>query len=267
MLEIAPDLVFLACMLKWLKYLFFVIAGILLIGFALLIVASDPLPEGSIGKQADDLALKMKVSINDSAWNSTGALSWGYRGTQLIWDKKRHLAEVKFDGNCVRIDIDRRRGIIIESDPDLTPDQKIELCHQAWKHWANDSFWLNPISKVFDAGTQRRLATLDDRTEALLITYTSGGATPGDSYLWILDDHGRPKAWRFWVSIIPLKGMYFTWEGWVSLGTGVQIATVHKGLVDITVSNPVGKSDLLQLTDGMDIFSRLLDPEKNAIEF
>ena len=33
-----------------------------------------------------------------------------------------------------------------------------------------------------------------------------GGVTPGDTYLWILDDSGRPVAWRVWVKILHIPG-------------------------------------------------------------
>jgi hypothetical protein len=29
---------------------------------------------------------------------------------------------------------------------------------------------------------------MQDEKEALMVTYTSGGSTPGDSYVWILDE-------------------------------------------------------------------------------
>jgi hypothetical protein len=38
--------------------------------------------------------------------------------------------------------------------------------------------------------------------QALLITYASG-STPGDSYMWFVDQNYRPKAWRMW-GIIPV---------------------------------------------------------------
>jgi hypothetical protein len=45
---------------------------------------------------------------------------------------------------------------------------------------------------------------MQDNQEALMITYASGGSTPGDSYVWFVDQNYMPKAWRMWVSIIPV---------------------------------------------------------------
>jgi hypothetical protein len=51
---------------------------------------------------------------------------------------------------------------------------------------------------------------MQDNQEALMITYASGGSTPGDSYVWFVDQNYMPKAWRMWVSIIPV--VETTWE-------------------------------------------------------
>ena len=46
--------------------------------------------------------------------------------------------------------------------------------------------------------------------------------------MWILDEEGLPKAWRLWVSIVPVKGVKFTWENWITTETGVKVSTLHK---------------------------------------
>jgi hypothetical protein len=52
--------------------------------------------------------------------------------------------------------------------------------------------------KLRDPGTSRSIVMQDEK-EALMVTYTSG-STPGDSYVWILDEN--IPAWRMWVSIV-----------------------------------------------------------------
>ena len=61
-----------------------------------------------------------------------------------------------------------------------------------------------------------------------MASYTSGGLTPGDSYLWVLDADGTPKAWRIWVNIIPVGGLEFSWDNWQTIPSGAKIATSHK---------------------------------------
>ncbi|MGS0527908.1 hypothetical protein ACU8V7_24695 [Zobellia nedashkovskayae] len=92
----------------------------------------------------------------------------------------------------------------------------------------NDSFWLVAPFKVFDSGTQRSLVTLEDGSNALMITYSSGGSTPGDSYLWHLGPNGLPESYQMWVSIIPIGGLKATWDDWKIMESGAFLPTSHK---------------------------------------
>ena len=84
--------------------------------------------------------------------------------------------------------------------------------------------------KLFDPGVERRLVTLENGDDALLVTYTTGGSTPGDSYLWILDDNGKPKSFKMWTSILPLKGVEASWNDWITTKSGGQLPSCHHGL-------------------------------------
>jgi hypothetical protein len=59
------------------------------------------------------------------------------------------------------------------------------------------------------------------------VTYTSGGVTPGDSYLWILDENDRPIAWKFWVQKIPIGGLESSWGDWQQY-KGVWLGASHE---------------------------------------
>jgi hypothetical protein len=74
-------------------------------------------------------------------------------------------------------------------------------------YFNNDSFWLIAPFKLRDAGTTRSIVMQDN--QALMITYAL--STPGDSYVWFVENY-MPKAWRMWVSIIPVGGLETTWE-------------------------------------------------------
>ncbi|MEQ6120892.1 hypothetical protein [Reichenbachiella sp. MALMAid0571] len=245
--------------MKVFKY--FILPLVILTGTVFLVykIVDEPLPEGNSGEEADLLAKKMLESISDDAWQNTGAVQWEFSSRKGInkhlWDRKRHFAQVEFEGNLVQIDINNRRGVVLNNSHSLSELRKAELCEKAWRLWINDSFWLNPVSKVFDPGVSRKIVKLEGTKQALLVTYESGGVTPGDSYLWILDNNFRPQAWKFWVSIIPVGGLEFSWEGWEQLQTGAYISTIHKGVIDISVNNVAGRGTLNELTGGKDIFS------------
>ena len=54
------------------------------------------------------------------------------------------------------------------------------------------------------------------------------GVTPGDRYLWVLDEQGLPTAWQMWVRILKIDGLEATWEDWVTLPAGAKISTRHR---------------------------------------
>jgi hypothetical protein len=49
-----------------------------------------------------------------------------------------------------------------------------------------------------DEGTTRSLVKNEDKTNGLLVSYASGGVTPGDAYLWKLDANGLPQSYKMW---------------------------------------------------------------------
>ena len=106
--------------------------------------------------------------------------------------------------------------------------EKHDYIHKAEAYFNNDSFWLVAPYKVFDSGVERRLVITEEGQETLLVTYTSGGTTPGDSYLWHLDTNGKPISYQMWVSILPIDGLEASWEGWITTESGAQLPTFHK---------------------------------------
>ena len=89
-------------------------------------------------------------------------------------------------------------------DPSKSEGATPEIIQTAQHFFNNDSFWLVAPYKVFEQGVERRIVDYDGK-KPLLVTYTSGGSTPGDSYLWILDENGFPTSYKMWVSLIPLE--------------------------------------------------------------
>ena len=81
---------------------------------------------------------------------------------------------------------------------------------------------------------------MEDGSKGLMINYKTGGVTPGDSYLYTLDENGLPKRWQMWVKIIPIGGIGNTWEGWVTTETGAKISSMHKSAMDLPITNIKG---------------------------
>lgn len=219
------------------------------------------LPVGKPGLKAEALAQKMLAAIENKNWQNTGAVAWSYSSRHdLLWDKKRHLAKVSWDSKEAFIDCETGKGISYVDGAQLNDaTENDELCSKAHFIWANDSYWLNPISKIYDEGVTRAIVERPDG-DALLVSYASGGFTPGDSYLWILDEKGLPKEWQMWVEILPINGLSSSWEEWTETKTGVMISTKHAlGPIDLEITNLKMAKDLLDLTEGQDVFSVLLD--------
>ncbi len=226
-------------MKKGLK-IFGIIAVVLAIGvFIAYKVFDKPLPEGAVTPEADIVAQKMLRAINKSAWDETKVVKWSFRGARhFVWDKERHLVQVKWDNYEAYINPGAQTGIAFEEGVKLAGSKSEEVVKQAIDNFNNDSFWLNAPAKVFDGGTERSIITEEDGRQGLMVKYASGGTTPGDSYLWFMDESGLPISYKMWVSIIPVGGMEVTWEDWKTLPGGARIAQNHKGSkLEIPITN------------------------------
>jgi hypothetical protein len=218
------------------KILWIVGIGVALLGLGLYIFiksADTPLPtHGRTGTEADELARKMEVAVHKTAWDSTRYVRWQFRtGTDYLWDKQDQRVAVVWGDTKVILHTPTRQGDAFVGGQLVSDSaEKAKLLKKAWAQFANDSFWLCAPMKAFDPGTTRSVVDMPDGSQGLLVTYRSGGVTPGDSYLWHLDDQYLPIAWQMWVSIIPVGGLTFTWEDWTPGDDGQpRIARTHEG--------------------------------------
>lgn len=232
-------------MKKLFKILAFLLVFLVVVLFVLRMIFNESKPVGQTGPAAEALAQKMLLAVDQPAWDSTRVLQWTFKGMHdFLWDKKRNYAEVKWDDNKVQLILDEVDGKAWKAGKELSGEEARKLIDKAWGYWCNDSFWFNAVVKVFDKGTQRSIVKQPDGSDALMVTYDSGGVTPGDSYLWILDENGLPKSWKMWVSIIPLGGLEFSWEKWVDLSTGAKISSFHTSkFLDLDLTNLKGEMD------------------------
>lgn len=200
-----------------------------IIGITLLLIVTGcalshrPLPTPT--QPGEQLATKIEQSINKKAWEQTGIISWNFAGAQHIWDKERELHSYTRGNNTVLHSLAGKGGIHLNKGKEQNNPQK--WVQKAYNAWINDSFWLNPLVKFRDDGVKLKTMIYEDE-EVLTVHYSSGGNTPGDTYMWYTDKNHRPKMWRMWVSVVPIGGAATSWEGWTQLSTGAWIATQHK---------------------------------------
>ncbi|MFD0988560.1 hypothetical protein ACFQ1R_00500 [Mariniflexile jejuense] len=190
----------------------------------------ETLPTGIIGNEADALAYKMLDALNYDAFKKTDYIEWTFkRRHHYKWKKDKNICDVYWKEYKVSLNLnDASQNKAYVHSFKVDNDMAEELIAKATNYFNNDSFWLVAPYKVFDKGTERRLVTLKNNEQALLVTYTTGGSTPGDSYLWHLDKTGKPTSFQMWVDILPINGLKATWNDWVTTESGAQLPNFHK---------------------------------------
>lgn len=209
--------------------IFLTLPSLLFFGF-LYFKYNEELPVGIQSEQADALAHKMLDILDYEAYKNTNYIEWTFKKRHHYeWDKANNICNVYWKQNKVILDLNdaSKSKVYIHSFKNES-DMAQELIEKAITYFNNDSFWLVAPYKVFDDGVKRSLVKTDSNSDALLVTYTSGGSTPGDSYLWILDKNGKPKAFKMWTSILPIGGLEASWSDWTTTETGAQLPTFHK---------------------------------------
>tara|TARA_R110000796_G_scaffold88850_4_gene191891 strand:- start:46428 stop:47144 length:717 start_codon:yes stop_codon:yes gene_type:complete len=208
------------------------LACLLLILFLVIyLIYNEPLPKGNNPIEADILANKMLSTIHFDAYKNTKFIEWSFpKGSHHYkWDKQNGKVKVKWDEYLVNLNLNNpQKSTVFSNEKVLTGEDKEKLVETAIKFFNNDSFWLVAPFKIFDKGTTRKLVDLENGSKGLLVTYSSGGTTPGDSYLWKLNSNGFPMSFKIWASIIPIGGLEATWEDWEVKETKVLLPNRHK---------------------------------------
>lgn len=209
--------------------IFFTLPTLLLFGFAYFKYNED-LPHGVQSEQANALAYKMLESLNYKAYQNTNYIEWTFnKRHHYQWKKNEKICTVFWKNYKVSLDLnDHSQSQVYLNDIKLDGQTAVKLIEKGLNYFNNDSFWLVAPYKVFDKGTERRLVTLPNNEKGLLITYKTGGSTPGDSYLWLLDKYAKPIAFKMWTSILPIDGLKASWSHWTTTKNGTQLPTFHK---------------------------------------
>ena len=228
--------------------IFLTLPSLLLVGIVYF-KYNNNLPSGIQGEQADALAYKMLDALDYEAYKNTNYLEWTFKKRHHFeWKKDKNICTVYWKEFKVELDLNTpSKSKTYVQDFRVVDEKSDELIEKALVYFNNDSFWLVAPYKVFDPGTERSLITTETGEEALLVTYTSGGTTPGDSYLWLLEADGKPKSFRMWVDILPIGGLEASWSNWTTTESGAQLPTFHKMLVfGFEIDNLVGRVNSVQ---------------------
>ncbi|MCX7549909.1 hypothetical protein [Xanthomarina sp. F2636L] len=211
---------------------FFTLPTLLLYGFVYF-KYNEELPIGTQGEQADALAIKMLDALNYEAYKNTNYIEWTFKKRRHYeWQKDKNTCLVYWEDYKVELNQNAPAESKAFVHSFRVHDEKAdELIKTALSYFNNDSFWLVAPYKVFDKGAERSVVTTKNGEEALLVTYTTGGSTPGDSYLWYFKDNGKPKSFRMWVDILPIGGLEASWSNWTTTESGAQLPTFHKMLL------------------------------------
>ena len=210
---------------KILKILILSILGLVIVSSTVGYIMSEELPDGKQGQEADNLAQQILEKLNYNAFKKTKRIDWTFAGTHSYqWHKNEDYVIVTTNSSKVKLNLKDYNSSEITSPENYDEVEKQEIIQSAIKNFNNDSFWLIAPYKLMDEEVERRIVNYKSQ-DALLVTYTSGGTTPGDSYLWIVDKNYRPKFFKMWVSIIPIGGLSAKWKDWVNTQSGMILST------------------------------------------
>ncbi|MGJ8593758.1 MAG: hypothetical protein ACSHXF_14500 [Aquaticitalea sp.] len=212
--------------------IFFTLPTLLLFGF-LYFKYNEDLPTGIEGIAAEQLATKMLNSLDFEAYKNTDYIEWTFKKRHHFkWNKAENTCEVYWKNVRVQLNLNSvNASEAFENDLKIEGDDAKNHIEKAISYFNNDSFWLVAPYKIRDQGTERRIVNLDTGKKGLLVTYNSGGSTPGDSYLWHLEDSGKPTSFQMWVDILSIDGLEATWSDWTTTESGAQLPTFHKLMV------------------------------------
>jgi hypothetical protein len=207
--------------------IFFTLPSLLFFGF-LFFKYNENLPVGVEGKQADALAHKMLLALNYETYKNTDYIEWTFKKRHHYeWDKNEGLCSVYWKEYKVNLDLnDHSQSKVYVHNFKIEGEKAADILDTALKYFNNDSFWLVAPYKVFDEGVTRALVK-DKSGDALLVSYTKGGSTPGDSYLWLFDETGKPKSFKMWTSVLPIDGLEASWTDWIITESKAMLPTFH----------------------------------------
>ncbi|MEO9501339.1 MAG: hypothetical protein ABJN73_13140 [Nonlabens ulvanivorans] len=211
-----------------LKIVLGILALLLVVFIVLKIVFNDDVPQGEKGAAADELGYAILESINNKDFTQVKEIHWTFRGVnKYVWKVQQNAVDVYWEDYKVAYATQYPQiSFAWKGDQKLSGKELEDAIAYASKNFNNDSFWVVAPYKIFDIGTERELIEEDGKRK-LLVRYKSGGSTPGDVYLWEVDENNVPIAFKMWVSIIPFDGIEAKWSDWKMTDGGFPLPTTR----------------------------------------
>ncbi|TYB79741.1 hypothetical protein [Bizionia myxarmorum] len=223
--------------------IFFTLPSMIFLGFIYFRYNED-LPLGDEGAPAEALAQSMLEALDYQAYEETNYIEWTFKNQHHFkWQKSENTCEVHWKKNKVNLNLNNPSlSKAYVNNLEVLNEKAEDLIENALSYFNNDSFWLVAPYKVFDPGTERRMVILENQEKALLVTYKTGGSTPGDSYLWILNPDNKPVKFKMWVDILPIGGFEASWNDWTTTESGAILPTFHEMLfMGIKINAIIGR--------------------------
>jgi hypothetical protein len=248
--------------MKWLKRILIAIAALAAVFGLFLLIIHEKRPSGESGPEADAVARKIQAAVGTDKWSEVGAILFTYGGRHtVLWDRARSLVRVDWGTHRAMYRLSDMTGRAFHKDVEITdPEKKKKILEEGHRWFINDTFWLNPFMSFFDEGVTRAIVPNEENMKMLLISYASGGVTPGDSYLWMVGADAVPRAWKMWVTVIPVGGLEVSWDEWEELPGGAKVSMAHNiaGLTIRVTDLKAGKT-LSEVVPGEDPFAAIID--------
>lgn len=212
--------------------------GVLLLLWLLLFFRyHESIPEGYQGESCHRVIDRMFGAMNQKAWEQTRYVVWHHRGkTKYLWDKKEHHVRVTWSNYEVFLKPSEKDGIVLKNNIVIGDDGQI--IETAYKKFINDAFWLCAPMHIKSTNIDLSCVDLNLDQDGLMANYISGGVTPGDTFLWYVNQDGFPTRWKMWVSLFPVGGVDFHISDWVQLSSGAWLPTKHRSMVfDVNIED------------------------------
>ncbi|NNK83552.1 MAG: hypothetical protein HKO92_10555 [Flavobacteriaceae bacterium] len=218
---------------------FISLPSLLLFGYAYYKYHED-IPIGETGESADALANKMQNALNIEAFNNVNYISFTIRNKRHYeWIKDKNTCTVTWKDFKVELNLKNHDSSLAYMHSfKVILEEKNKLLNKALDYYQKDIFWLLAPYKAFDNGVKRGIVNNGKYSDALLITHPKSDNLPVESYLWILDENGKPEAMKMWGNSTPIDGIEASWNNWTTIESGAILPTFHKiFMFGIEISN------------------------------